>query len=110
MIALPLIAKAVAGWVAKNWRVVAVFVAVAGVVYGLRYVRDQIDQTGYNRCQNEHALASAALVDAARESIVKTGAEYEKTIQNLAGKGDTGHGVGDRTADALDRLRGRAGR
>jgi len=105
-----LILKAVGGWVVKNWRIVAVLAAVAGVVYGLRYIHDKIDQAGYNRCQGEHALAAAALVDQARESIVKTGAEYEKTIQNLASKGDTGHGVGDRTADALDRLRERAGR
>jgi len=99
--------KSVAAWCAKNWRILAGLGAVVAVVLVLRWVHTQIDQAGYNRCQNEHATAQAEAAEAARVNIVKIGDEYAKEKQKLVSKGDSGHGVGDRVRDALDVLRSR---
>jgi hypothetical protein len=48
--------------------------------------------------------------NAARRAIIESGVEHEKTIQEIISAGDSGYGVGDRTADAIDRLHRRPAR
>lgn len=78
---IALVMKAVWGWVLDNWRVVAVVLAVcavvAGVWFGARYVRDLIDQGGYNRCQSEHATAAAEATETARKEKVGNDAKFK---------------------------------
>lgn len=73
--------KAVGSWLAGNWRVVAVILAVlgtlAGVWFGAQYVRDLIDQGGYNRCQSEHAAADAAATETARKEKAANDAKFK---------------------------------
>lgn len=75
--AAPLIFKAVGGWVAKNWRILAVLAAVAVLYFGARYVRDLIDEAGYNRCQGEHATAQAVATETARKEKAATDAKFK---------------------------------
>lgn len=97
-------------WAAKNWRVLAAAGVLAAVLAFGWYLKRQIWQDGFKTCQMENAAEFQKLVDHARPIIVEKGKEYEKTIQNLTRAGETGDGVGRRTADILDRLHERTAR
>lgn len=95
-------------WGLKNWRVLAAAAGLVALLASGWYIHRQIWNAGYNARLTEENAERVRQAQAAREIIVEKGKEYEKTVQELMGAGDSGQPVGDRVVQFLDSLHRRA--
>lgn len=103
------IAKVVVG---KYWRHLAIAGAVVGLLLWARYAwvahNESVWNAGYAAAVAEYDKVMQDHQNQARAAIIKTSKKYEKQIEDVATKGDSGDVVGGRISDALDFLRDQA--
>lgn len=86
---------------AKVWVMVGLAVAVMAIVGTVAY---KIDRNGYNRCQEQHALASAEAKDVSRKKIIEAEKRYDKIKSEIAQIGGDDAVCGPRITHAIDSL------